>query len=443
MAGSPLDAHVGAIRLWLLDGKTNVEIVQLLKEAFSFETSEASVRRCVDRNESLQSADEQRRLKWDQDRLNDDLKFKGAEPEGQEETTEECKITSFVVSNKPLSEEDLIRIYKIDLDRWDAKDFKLNSWPGPIGNGQVTRYYQSTLYLKKRVAMGQIVVPSLDLPMPERPKAPTKLHQSFLWVGFYDPHAPYYDRGLFELAKRWLAHNRPDRGLFGGDGPDYPTISRHDNSLVYNARVNECNRTWFEFLHGIRFACEETAYDYVDGNHDDRVKKALLAAVPELAEVTHPTWPGEDPDTRPIWHPAKLFDLDRLGINYVGSNGSYAYGRVRITDGLIAMHGNFTGPNAKAKTADKYNCNVIFGHLHQYGVHNETRWNADTGGEDLIEVIQAPTMAQTSEGLGYDTAPDWTRGFVVVRVHKPGVYTHSVARYKDGVLVWEDQEYVL
>lgn len=438
MSPSPLDQYIGYIADGLRHDLSNVEIAALIERDFSLKTSEASVRRCIERHEVLRDCAETRNARQSM--------YERAEPASLERRDGEVIITekpSWDVPVQELTHEALLERHKLDPEVWQVRDTLINQWEMGVKGGGKQTLYQFKVWFKPCVPL-DVLLPAIDPgELPPKPKVyrPVK---SWLWVGWFDPHCPYHDLGLYELGLRWLTHNKPARGLFGGDGPDYPDIStRHPKRLVYNASAQECVQSFFEFMRGARFASSDTEWDYIEGNHDKRVQKLMIERATDLAELKPAAWPEELPEQEVIYSPSYLFHLDKLGVNYHATMNNYEFVQVEVTPGLGARHGTFHGRDALQKHAEKYGHDLIYGHLHRRALYTETRWNTLDGTKQTITTVQAPTMAEISGGLGHDTAPDWNQGFVTAQVFESGNYSIEFANYEDGVLTWRDQEYVL
>lgn len=437
MTNSLLDAYVEVVAGLLRSNKTNPEVVTVLREQYDIETSESSIRRLIGRTPLLKNLAELRRLHNEVNDAAESYRFETAD----DDTINVTLPPEDPSSPKFMTVEDVMQRHKLDPAEWEASHVLPNAWEGQRAGGTKITFHQFKFTLKRKTPLDLIFPAQFPTVLPPAPKPYSKIGSSFLCVGFFDPHLPYIDGGLRELALRWLAHNRPERGVFGGDQEDLPNLSRHPASLVFNASGQECTQATFDWLLDVRNASSDTSWDYIEGNHDKRYQKALLEKVPEIAALTAAQWPESLPAQDVIYSPRHRLHLDALNINYVGGPLDYEHYQVKITDGLSARHGTFHGKDALQKTAEKYNHDVVYGHLHRHAIFTETRRDSYHGTSKTVQIIQAPTMARVD--VGYDTATNWTQGFVVFEVFSPGLYHVDFALYRDGVLTWRDQQYSL
>lgn len=443
MATSPLDAFIGVIYNLLGQDKTNDEIVAVLSEYHGIETSEASVRRCIKRNESLREAAEARELR----RIEQQAAQSGAEPEGSSETEDELTFTSFVVTNKALTEEDMIRIYKIDMERWEVERLKVNSWPGPIGDGQVTRYFQTTLSLKKRVPI-KILLPAYEPLQKTFRKAELDLSKAgpIVTVVETDAHCPFVLPELNELAIQFNQWLQPDRWVCGGDIMNLGYISRHRDNPKWDDNVNEAKQSAFEYLYYRRQVMPNTEMWLLPGNHDDRIRNEQLERNERLYGVTQAHYPDE-PEGPRVYSLAHLLRLDELGINYSEPEGTYEFEYVELTPYLAVRHGHKLPANHQGpiQTAMELGHSVVLGHSHSQSAISKTVWNKITGEHEIRWGIECGGMGIYEDGGGFNKAgaPDWQPGFVTVTSWPNGRFTFDFASYIDGSLYWRDKCFTL
>lgn len=437
MASSPLDAYIGVIYSLLTEDKTNEEIVAALKEQ-GVETSETSIRRCIRRNESLQEAYEARELR----RIEQQAAQSGAEPEGTSETEDEATFTSFVTTNKALTEEDMIRIYQIDMERWEVERLKVNSWPGPIGDGQVTRYYQTTLSLKKKVPIS-ILLPAYEpLTTPWARKMVSDTDGTIVTVVETDPHCPFVLPELNELAIKFNQWLQPDRWICGGDIMNLGFIGRHRDNPKWDDSVNEAKQSAFEYLYYRRQAMPDTEMWLIPGNHDDRIRNEQLERNERLYGVTQAHYPGEEEGPR-VYSLSHLLRLPELGINYSEPDGTYEFEFVEITPYLAVRHGHKLPANHQGpiQTAMELGHSVVVGHSHSQSAISKTVWNKIKGTHEIRWGIEAGGLGRYEDGGGFNKAgaPDWQPGFVTITSWPNGRFTFDFASYLNGSLYWRDQ----
>lgn len=428
--------------MWLKAGKNNTEIADLFDEEFGLQTSEASIRRCIERNESLQEAAEERNTKHEL--------LSRAEAPGlkhHENGTVEATLPPNFEDGEKISHlkiADVMSRHGLDPEEWEAKRALPNVWEANAGEGRKLKLYQFKIWFEKKVPL-KLIFPakigqvSFATPKPPDPTRP------FLTVIPTDPQHPFADEGLEELFLRWLRENRPAQGIFGGDILDNGYISRHRDDPAWNATVQECIDAAGLSLERTRNACEETVWTLIKGNHDDRVRNEQLERNERLYGIRPAMLEGEDPQ-EPVYSLNNLIRLKDLGIRYYEPLGTYEFEQVPITDLIAVRHGHKTVKNGALKTAEELGHSVVLGHTHRQSINRKTVWNSITGRWKVITAIEAGVMAKIVGGLGYANGgcPDWQPGFATVTSWPDGGFSFDLATYEQhGVLRWRDQMYSL
>jgi hypothetical protein len=237
-----------------------------------------------------------------------------------------------------------------------------------------------------------------------------------------DVHIPFHDP---ELVMRWLDHARalkPDGVDILGDLMDCYTLSRFDRDPTRKADLSseiDLTRTFLESLRAI--VGPKCDIRYSEGNHEDRLRKAVWKRAPELADMVKSV-------------------PERLGLKDLGIKWHSAQDPYQIRD-LWYSHGDIlrshAGMSARAK-ADQIHGSVIIGHTHRMGWSPRTTWSQV---EHAFEVGHLSDYRQ----LDYvRTAPNWQQGWVVVEFPTCGgffvnfVHVHTTGRKR--VLIYKGTE---
>lgn len=441
MASSPLDGHVGAIRIWLLDGKTNTEIVGLLGEAFDVDTSEASVRRCIERNESLQSAADERNVKNELKQQAEAASIRDTHDGGVEVTLPAYGEWEDV---KYLDIPSVMTRHKLDPEEWEPLEPLANVWQGQKKGGEIINYYQFKLRFKRKAPLKLIFPAKIGQSTFSAPK-PVDVSSPILTVIPTDPQAPFLNEPLHELFLRWLRKNQPQQGVIGGDVMDNGYISRHRDDPAWHKTVQECIDTATCMLEDYRSAFEPTTWKLIKGNHDDRIRNEQLERNERLYGIRPGMLLDEDP-REPVYSLNNLLRLNDLDIEYVEPLGTYEFEQVPITDILAVRHGHKTVKGGALKTADELGHSVVLGHTHRQSITRKTVWNSITQRWRVITAIEAGVMAEIIGGLGYANGgcPDWQPGFATVTTWPDGGFSFDLAVFEqDGILRWRDQVFSL
>lgn len=345
------------------------------------------------------------------------------------------------------SEIDDIQAAGMNPDDWEVDRAKLNWWDAMTsdkasGDNRVVRMYQRTLQLKRRVPLDWLF-PASDVaqrPVPNRQREPGDGPQ--LVVLLPDPHCPFHDTELDKRIGEWLHYLQPDRVISPGDVLDFSTISRHRDNPAWFAAANENIQAGFEWWAHKRDAAPDAEMDWVEGNHDARIRTELLTRAERMYGIKPAEIPGEGPQDDAL-SLRRLCHLDRLHVNFVGpplDGDNYFHGQLDLNPDVAVRHGWLTGTNSAGGTIDRLGMTCFFGHTHHQRLHQKTLYKGD---EPIGELIGAEcgTLAQIKGGLGYSGNPNWQRGAATAHVWPDGGHSIDFARFDGRKLTWRDKRF--
>lgn len=254
---------------------------------------------------------------------------------------------------------------------------------------------------------------------------------------FGDHHVPFHDEGLHEAVIAWLKEFKPDRAIMLGDLLDFDQVSRHRKTPEWTATLQDTIDQGYGVLRAYIEASSNTAWTMLDGNHEDRLRKAIL----DYLYATYGLRRADSPDENPVLSVPFLLRLDELGVEWVRSaTGSYEDAQVNVTSELAARHGWIArkGSGASAlQTIDHLRYSVVIGHTHRQSVVFHTA-HSITGEPKTLLGCEAGTLAQVRHGLGYAQAPDWQNGFATASIWPDGQFNVQLAQWVDDRLLWRD-----
>lgn len=166
-----------------------------------------------------------------------------------------------------------------------------------------------------------------------------------------DLHAPHIHEPAFACALAFLRLFKPHHVFVMGDVVDFYQVSRFDKDPL---RINDLQPD-IDCGHGglrrIRVASgRDCIIDYLEGNHETRMQRALRSNMPALASLRNLRIP-------------ELLNLRELDINYVPSG-------MKMHHGFLVKHGNIVA-NKSGYTAmrelDKSGISGISAHTHRLG----------------------------------------------------------------------------
>lgn len=161
-----------------------------------------------------------------------------------------------------------------------------------------------------------------------------------------DTHRPYHDKKAWKLMLKAARGFRPDMVVIGGDFGDFYAVSSHskDPSRAYKLEME---------LKDINIGLDEVQtlkakeYYFVEGNHEDRLRRYLQDKAPELAgQISIP----------------ELFRLKQRGIPFTPYKQTLRIGKLNITHDL-----GQAGRYAHYKALDTAQQNIVINHTHRIG----------------------------------------------------------------------------
>jgi hypothetical protein len=344
--------------------------------------------------------------------------------------------------------ETLIRERGLDPDDWEVVSATLNEWDGPVAGGGAQRLRQLKVQLKRRQPLHWLF-PAVDVESRlgwmavqarrvehHDPEAPQTI------VLLPDPHCPFEDRELDARVESLIYALEPSRIVVLGDVIDFSSVSRHRDNPAWFASAQESLQSGFEWLAGKRDASSGCPIDWIEGNHDARLRNELLTRAERVYGLRPADIPGEEggPDALSLEH---LCHLDRLGINFVGppmAGDEYHHAAIDLSPTLHARHGFITGANSPAKTLERVGMNVVLGHTHR---HDRSTKAVYRGSRHVgnITAWECGTLARVEGGMGYASNPNWHQGLAVATVFPDGAVDVELVPYLDSALRFRGRRY--
>jgi hypothetical protein len=332
-------------------------------------------------------------------------------------------------------------------DEWSVKSCVVNEWGLDPESGEP--YKQFKLMLERKPDL-EWVFPATNLSA--RPIAPSKKPSKgtptrCVLVG--DHQAPYHSAGAHDAFLRFLdSAGSFDRIVHVGDLLDLPTISRHRDSAVYNASVQDCIDIGCQILKEIsehaRAQNPDVHIDFIVGNHDERIRTELLLRAERMFNIKPAQIPGfgTQDDSLSL---RRLLHLDGLGIELHDDPAGYKHVELQLSDRFVVRHGWLTGQNAAKKTLEVRGTGIAVGHTH---AKRSTWVSKYVDGKARTDIgVELGTMSQTKTGIGFAVLPDWHPGWATVTIHDDGLVSvdhavyHEAANNGKGEVLWRDQRF--
>lgn len=237
-----------------------------------------------------------------------------------------------------------------------------------------------------------------------------------------DVHIPNHNEAACMNVMEFISDEQPDHIVINGDLMDCYWLSSFPKEPGVPDFQAELDMT-FEFLEEIRKRAPNAKIDYLEGNHEERLKRRL-----KETQAFH--------SLRAINIPELLF-LDDLDITY------HPYKKPLDFNGktLSIVHGHrvskHSAYSAKAHLLDEDYMNVIIGHTHRMGMYYKTghigrRRALENGG--LFD----------KKKLEYVVNPNWQNGFCMVYLaeHDPDfIQIQPIEMTDEGAFIWRGKIY--
>ena len=208
-----------------------------------------------------------------------------------------------------------------------------------------------------------------------------------------DLHAPYHDTTAVDATIEVIRRTKPSRIVMLGDIVDFYAISRFCKEPERSLRLQEEIDAAHRVMSLWRAAAPHADIDYIEGNHEERLRKYLWTRAPELSRLRCLDF-------------QMLMGLFRLNIRY------HDHGWCRV-GGIIAQHGETVRPMAGYTVSGelrKRGCSVIQGHTHRAAHVTRTTMSGDSDG------IEAGCLClctgDAHDYIRHEGTPDWQQAMV-------------------------------
>ena len=234
-----------------------------------------------------------------------------------------------------------------------------------------------------------------------------------------DLHIPHHDRLLLLLFKKFLKYFKPDILVINGDLLDCFEISRFDKVPKEGQSLQEECDMAYDILKEFRDILPDAQIDYIEGNHDWRLKQYLIKKAPELYGLRGLSIPS-------------LLRLKELKINWVETQEGSSqwidtfkqYGKLYVGHwNKVNKHSAMT---AKNLVEDK-GVSLIQNHVHRGGMFCKRVI-------DGTQLVGIENFCMCSLQPSYTNNVNWQQGWTVVylkdKSHRFHAYPLQVIRYK-------------
>ncbi len=203
-----------------------------------------------------------------------------------------------------------------------------------------------------------------------------------------DAQYPFQYQTGIRLLKKFIETNKPDHVILNGDWADFYKISSFDKDPTRLETLQDEINIIRRFFRALR-RLGNFKITWVQGNHEDRLRRYLWKVSPELASLDCLKFD-------------KLMGLKEFKIRYV-EDGVWV-GKIYVTHGSIVR--KHSGYSAKAEF-EKNGCSGISNHTHRDGKYTvRTRGGNFAWWENFC---MCQLDAEYIKGIA-----NWTQGFSVI-----------------------------
>lgn len=171
-----------------------------------------------------------------------------------------------------------------------------------------------------------------------------------------DCHHPFVDKKAWELMLKAAHAFKPKHSIILGDFADFYDVSSHSKDPSRRFKLDEEVEETKKALDQVKKIGAKNNV-FIAGNHEDRLKRYLENAAPELNKMVSVP---------------KLLELNEKGFKYVPYKHAYKIGKLNVTHDC----GN-AGRYAHYKSLDTFQHNIIIGHTHRIGYAVEGNANGE------------------------------------------------------------------
>jgi len=276
------------------------------------------------------------------------------------------------------------------------------------------------------VSTGGLDVPirPLNVALPSKVEVTSHTGDILTALLWGDTHFPNQDNAVLAIVRQIAEMLRPNFLVHMGDLLDCYELSDFDQNPYRIDNIQSEIDLGRSHLAQMRLASPESSFLFLEGNHEDRLRRTLWrlkgpsAALAQLTAFKQAiTWPS-------------LLGLNEMGVTFVPYDSKQA--KKKFLPKWILKHGNivrkYSGYTARGEM-EKYGRSGSSGHSHRLGVHMRQDHN---GNHCWVE-----TGCTCSLEPEYMSDPDWQQGCVVLTFEPvTGAFQAEPIYIYNGLAVW-------
>ena len=368
----------------------------------------------------------------------------------KEEKGNKAKVRSKSHRIKTLDQ--LLEATEVDLDVWEVDHYKVNKWEvgskhPDTGDIVVEPLFQVKASLKRKVVKKQ-KFPEIK-PVKSSSKLKRKKNKKGdLQTAVIIPDSqngylqdqetgylkPFHNRKCWDLSLQLIEEEQPDKVILLGDMLDLAewSLKYHrtpEMSSTTQATLVELH--WW--LSQIRKIVPHAEIIYLEGNHEERLKRAIL----ENMKAAYMLKSADNVEGHAMLSVPNMLGLESIDVKYIGN---YPNNEYWITDKLYCCHdeGVSSVPGKTAGNAVKEaTATAIFGHSHRLEVASKTIYTRR--GNEVHRAISLGCMSNIGgKTPGTKEKQNWQNSIGVVKYNKKMFEVYPLLIQNDR-LIWNNK----
>lgn len=276
-------------------------------------------------------------------------------------------------------------------------------------------------YSKGRPKKFRFLNPKLEGVMVHEFELDIDRNDVFTVVAWPDTHVPNQDQRAVNAAIEFLSDYKPDMVMVMGDFLDCAPLSHWPQDDLKPRRIVPEAQEGRKLLKRIAEASKAEHLVFLTGNHEDWVRQAMVAKMPELFDGL------EELDCLP--DVGALLELDKTGWLEIPLNQFFKVGHAYFT------HGLYTGTTHAKKHADMIKANIYYGHTHDVQSFQSTSLTGP------MEAHSLGCLSKLDAKFMKGRPNNWSHAIGVFEFRSDGSYTFICPRIIGGKFSYSGKIY--
>jgi len=226
-----------------------------------------------------------------------------------------------------------------------------------------------------------------------------------------DLHRPFHDVASLTAIEHFWADFKPDLEIYNGDIADFYCISNYDKNPSRRFHLQDEMDDTAAWLERRAKANPSARRIFIDGNHEDRLRRWLWRHGTEVSSLRALT----------VEEQLKLKDSGFEHLDYMSVVNLLSF---RIEHGYKATASKAYPVNVSRWMAIATGSSGLCGHTHH---HSKYSWTDSRGSHSYIE-----NGCVCRLDMDYAPFPNWQHGFCTGVVHRNKIHLSPVLIYPDG-----------